>query len=63
MVTFTFSLPREEIVYFRYVLESYDGLGTQTSMSGDNTVHWQVPADRAEEAGELIDALLMEIGT
>ena len=61
MVVFTFSVPREEIVYFRYVLESYDGLGTQTSVSGDTTVHWRVPASRSEEAGKLIDALLMEI--
>lgn len=51
----TFSAPREKIAYYRFILESYDNLGIQTTEAGSNIITWSVPDSQLEEARQLLN--------
>jgi hypothetical protein len=58
-----FRVPRREIGYLRFILESYDGLAFVSTLdSAEGLVEIVYPASRRQDADGLIDALVDELG-
>ncbi|MBN2724072.1 MAG: DUF4911 domain-containing protein [Deltaproteobacteria bacterium] len=53
-----FTVPREKIGYYRFILESYEGMGVQTTKRGSSIVSWSVPNSMMSEARSLLDGLI-----
>lgn len=61
-VVFLVRLPREEIAYFTFVLESYEGLGTPRTIDPQGAlVELHVPPELEEEAVEFLEGMRGEI--
>lgn len=51
----TFSAPKEKIAYYRFILESYDNLGIQTTSPGSNIITWNIPQSQLHDAKQLLE--------
>jgi hypothetical protein len=58
-----FYLPRREIGYLRFILESYDGLTFMSTLDASTgLVEIGYPPSRVADVRELLDALTRELG-
>lgn len=58
-----FQLPKAEIAYLRFILESYDGLTFQRTLdSTTGLVEIRWPTERTDDVEALLSALSEEIG-
>ncbi len=58
-----FTVRRRDIAYLRFIIESYDGLATLSTVDGRNgTVSLSMPPCFADEVNGLVRALEKEIG-
>jgi len=58
-----YQLPKAEIAYLRFILESYDGLAFQRTLDGTTglvEIRW--PTERSEDVEALLSALTEETG-
>jgi Domain of unknown function (DUF4911) len=58
ILTYNFRLPKRQIGLVRFILEGYDGLGTQTTSPNSEIVTWIIPCSRQEEAEDLLIDIL-----
>jgi len=57
-----FRLPKDQIAYVRFTVESYEGLAQVTSLPGRGEMEWRIPAPLLQEARGLARALAEEAG-
>lgn len=61
-VVFSVRLPKEEIAYFTFILESYEGLGTPKTVDPQaGLMEIYVPPELEEEAVEFLEGMKGEI--
>lgn len=61
-IVFLVKVPREEIAYFTFILESYEGLGTpKTVDASEGLIELHVPPELEGDALEFLENLKGEI--
>ena len=58
LLHYRFRIPKNQIAYSRFILESYEGFGIQSTEAGSDVVTWSFPESRKEEVESLLQALL-----
>ncbi len=57
-----FRLPKKQIAYVKFIVESYEGLAQVTSLPGRGEMEWLIPDQLLQEAQGLAHALAAEVG-